>query len=299
MQLIGDIMRNLSAETKAKAEEHRRQANERIQVVLNDPEIKAFIEEYQLTQDEITASMGRFNEYLMNNENEVNSSLGYNGSYVYVSYSPKDKETEMRMRDGIRMKSEYDEVTENFKDITFDVVGIDEHNKTIVEAFKRRIAEYSYKSGKKGVWLYGKFGRGKSYLMGAVANEFRKKGVAATYITTVGLMNEMNKAIDYKDYGAIRERVYSLKKAEVLILDDMGAENTRDYGYKSVLYDVLNTRANDGLITYFTSNLTIDEYTELVKSRISVKLDAERMQERIEMLSKPIILLGDNKRKKA
>ncbi|MCW6681577.1 ATP-binding protein [Aerococcaceae bacterium NML160702] len=277
----------------------REQANKRIQAILNDDEIKAFIEQHQLTQDEITASMSRFNEYLMNRDSGVNSSLGYNGSYVYVSYLPKDKETEMRMRDGIRMKSEYDEITEAFKRLTFNEVKLDKHNTPIVKAFQRQLDEYSYNSGKTGVWLYGKFGRGKSYLLGAVAGEYRKKGVAVTYISTVSLMKDVNKALDYKDYSAIRERVDSLKKAEVLILDDMGAENTRDYGYKSVLYDVFDTRAKNGLMTYFTSNLNINEFTELVKNRVAVALDAERMQERIEMLAKPIRLAGDNKRKKA
>ncbi|MCW6663923.1 ATP-binding protein [Aerococcaceae bacterium NML190073] len=277
----------------------REQANKRIQAILNDDEVKSFIEEHKLTQDEITASMGRFNEYLLNRENDVNSSLGYNGSYVYVSYLPRDKETEMRMRDGILRRSEYDEITEAFKSVTFDDVKLDEHNAPIVKAFQRQLDEYSYKSGKTGVWLYGKFGRGKSYLLGAVAGEYRKKGIAVTYLSAVGLMKDISKCLDYNDYGAIRERVDALKKAEVLILDDMGAENTRDYGYKSVLYDVFDTRAKNGLMTYFTSNLDINEFTELVKNRVAVALDAERMQERIEMLAKPIRLAGENKRKKA
>lgn len=277
----------------------REQANERIRVILQDGEIKAFIEQHLLSHDEIAVSVSAFNEYLLNREKEINSSLGYNGSYVYVSYSPKDKESEMRMLDGILRRSEYDEVTEAFENVTFEETKLDEHNTPIIKAFERQIAEYSYKDGKTGVWLYGKFGRGKSHLLGAVASGYRKRGIAVTYISTVGLMKDVNKALDYNDYGAIRERIETLKKAEVLILDDMGAENAREYGYKTVLYDVFDTRAKNGLMTYFTSNLSIDEYTELVKSRIAVKLDAERMQERIEMLAKPIRLTGENKRRKA
>lgn len=292
-------MQNISKLVPPVSEEARQKADERVRALLNDKDVKEFILTHALSGDEIYKSITAFNEYVLSRDKGENVRLVYNVDYVYITHVPKDEATAQRMRDGIRTKSEYDDVTEAFKNITFDDVVEDEHNALIVQAFKKRINEYEYGLGKSGVWLYGKFGRGKSYIMGAVASEFRKKGVAVTYITTVGLMNAINKSIDYKDYEAIRNRTDSLKKAEVLILDDMGAENTRDYGYKSVLYDVLDNRAKDGLITFFTSNLSIDEYTELVAGRISVKLDAERMQERIEMLGKEIILLGENKRRKA
>ena len=292
MQIISKLVPLVS-------EEARQKADERVRALLNDKDVKEFILNHALSSDEIYKSITAFNEYVLFRDKGENVRLVYNVDYVYITHAPKDEATAQRMRDGIRTKSEYDDVTRAFEGVTFDDIKLDEHNTLIVQAFKKRITEYSYKSGKTGVWLYGKFGRGKSYLMGAVASEFCKKGVAVTYITSVGLMNDISKALDYNDYGSIRERADSLKKAEVLILDDMGAENARDYGYKSVLYDILDNRAKDGLITFFTSNLSIDEYTELVAGRVSVKLDAERMQERIEMLGKQIILLGENKRRKA
>ena len=85
----------------------------------------------------------------------------------------------------------------------------------------------------------------------------------------------------------------------MLILDDIGTESTGEWGYKTILYEILNYRANNKRLTFFTSNLTQEEFAAQVERRLKSRLDAGRMLERIQVLSKQVLMTGPNMRKKA
>ena len=89
------------------------------------------------------------------------------------------------------------------------------------------------------------------------------------------------------------------KKAEILMLDDMGTELLTKWTVQSVIYEILNARMNNRLKTWFTSNLTKREYQMHVMNLIGDKMTAERLMTRIDTLAAEIQMSGKNLRKVA
>ena len=85
---------------------------------------------------------------------------------------------------------------------------------------------------------------------------------------------------------------------EILLIDDIGAEKVTDWGRDEILGTILQTRMNNGMPTFFTSNLTIEE----LEKHLSLTKDnedhvkAKRIIERIKFLTDDIELLGNNYR---
>ena len=63
-----------------------------------------------------------------------------------------------------------------------------------------------------------------------------------------------------------------LAKAEVLVIDDFGIETVKDWIAEKI-YQIINSRYINKLITIFTSNLSVDEltYDDRITNRIREK----------------------------
>ena len=96
-----------------------------------------------------------------------------------------------------------------------------------------------------------------------------------------------------------KERFNYIKKINILLIDDIGAENVTPWGRDEILGTILQYRMENGLTTFFTSNLTYDELEtvlSLSKGKIE-ELKATRIMERIKNLSINMSLIGENRRK--
>jgi primosomal protein DnaI len=89
-----------------------------------------------------------------------------------------------------------------------------------------------------------------------------------------------------------------LKTADLLLLDDIGAESVTAWSRDEVLQTILQYRMDEELPTFFTSNLTIDElerHLSETKDNID-KVKARRIIERIKQLTDDIEIISDNRR---
>ena len=154
-----------------------------------------------------------------------------------------------------------------------------------------------FKAGKqvKGLYLSGNFGSGKSYIVSAMLNELVKDGhkVAMIYYPEFLRILKSSFNTDFDD-----EYDYA-RKAELLLLDDIGAENITSWSRDEVLGPILQYRMDNNLPTFFTSNLSIKELEiHLSESKNEVdKLKAKRIIERIKYLTEELSLVSENKRK--
>ena len=84
----------------------------------------------------------------------------------------------------------------------------------------------------KGLYLSGSFGVGKTYLLGAIANKLAEKGIKVTLVHMPSFAVEIKNSIGK---NTTMEKVDALKKAPVLMIDDIGADQLsswfRDYIY--------------------------------------------------------------------
>ena len=89
-----------------------------------------------------------------------------------------------------------------------------------------------------------------------------------------------------------------IKKVELLLIDDIGAETATAWSRDEVLGNILQYRMQEHLPTFFTSNFTLDQLEEhfsLTKGDEKVK--ARRIMERIRQLSEYMEMISENRRK--
>lgn len=98
--------------------------------------------------------------------------------------------------------------------------------------------------------------------------------------------------------GSVKERIDEIKLAQVLVLDDIGAEQHSPWVRDDVLQVILQYRMQENLPTFFTSNFSFDELERHFASGKSgdETWQAQRVMERIRYLARDLHLKGNNRR---
>lgn len=148
----------------------------------------------------------------------------------------------------------------------------------------------------KGLYIHGKFGTGKSFILGALANELANRKIRTVVVYLPEFLREIKQSIQD---NSLNEKIEFVKKATVLMIDDIGAESMTAWARDEVLGTILQYRMADQLPTFFTSNFTLSELEHhLTFSQRGEKepIKAARIMERIKILSDPMLLSGKNRR---
>ncbi|MCW6663307.1 ATP-binding protein [Aerococcaceae bacterium NML190073] len=169
---------------------------------------------------------------------------------------------------------------------------------------ERIVNDYEDNKRITGIWLHGRNGNGKSRLMCALGNKLNKDKLAGvTMVNLSMLINELYAELKRNsDSGNFQRRIKHLKFVDVLIIDEIGAENLTDWVMDSVLFEILETRNNQNKLTLFTSNLTKqDYYNRLLNANSRYGAEArearaKRIMTRIDALTKEVHLGGGNRR---
>ena len=157
------------------------------------------------------------------------------------------------------------------------------------------IKNYSPNKKGKGLYLHGSFGSGKTYLVVATFNELAKKGVKSAIVYWPEFLRDLKSSFN-TDF---KEKYEKIKKVPLLLIDDIGAESTSEWGRDEILGPIVQYRMQESLPTFFTSNLDItslEEHFSITKNRAST-VKARRIIERIEQLTDKIELVSKNLRR--
>ena len=108
------------------------------------------------------------------------------------------------------------------------------------------IKNYGKKESLKGLYLHGNFGCGKTYLVAAAFNELAKKGYKSAIVFWPEFLGDLKTSFqtDFK------EKFDKVKKVPLLLIDDIGAENTTNWGRDDILCPLLQYRMDEGLTTF-------------------------------------------------
>ncbi|WP_252314736.1 ATP-binding protein [Sinobaca sp. H24] len=99
--------------------------------------------------------------------------------------------------------------------------------------------------------------------------------------------------------GTTQEKIDSIKKVDVLILDDIGAETTSAWIRDDVLGVILQYRMMEKLPTLYTSNYNykeLENHLSYSQRGGTEDMKASRIMERIKHLTEAVHVDGDNKR---
>lgn len=173
-------------------------------------------------------------------------------------------------------------------------IKITKNRTTVIKWIKDYYDNYDPYKTTKGLYLHGNFGTGKSFLVAALLNELKNKyGIRIEIVYVQELLRKLK-----EDLNLVGDKLYYLENVDILLLDDIGAEKVTEWGRDEILGTILQTRMNNGMPTFFTSNLNIQElerHLSIVNASEDI-VKAKRIIERIKYLTDDIELIGNNYR---
>ncbi|KIX89945.1 primosomal protein DnaI [Staphylococcus microti] len=283
------------------------------QDVIKDPDVKAFLEAHQaeVTNAMIENDLNILQEYRDQQkhytdnhtyENCPNFVKGHipelyiEHNRIKIRYNPcpcKIRHDEARIANSMITSFHMHPDTLNAK---LEDVHMDRRNRLeLAMQFKALIDDIVAEKSVKGFYLYGALGTGKSFILGAIANELKDHHVPTTIIYVPEFIRLLKNG--FKD-GSTAKRIEQIRNAKVLILDDIGAEDMTPWVRDEVLGPILHYRMIQEMPTFFSSNLDFDQLEEhLARTKNGVEwTKAQRIMARVKTLSKPYKLEGENYR---
>ncbi|MDA8353844.1 MAG: primosomal protein DnaI [Firmicutes bacterium] len=218
------------------------------------------------------------------------------GGYLDLRLAPCEKriaqEEEHRRKQLIR--SHY--IPTDIIQATFDQMEWDSGRADAIEAVMDFCEQFESGRPRKGLYLYGPFGVGKSRIAGAMAQYLVRYGIDSLMVYVPDFVREIKESI--RD-GQIQRKLDALRQATVLIMDDVGAENITPWIRDEIFGAILQYRMVEKLPTVYTSNLGLDELEEhwahSDKGGIE-KTKAKRIMERIRPYVEVCYVDGPNRR---
>ncbi|MFA5560566.1 MAG: ATP-binding protein [Acholeplasmataceae bacterium] len=141
----------------------------------------------------------------------------------------------------------------------------------------------------KGLYIYGMYRTGKSYLLSAIAKALAEQDFSVLFVYMPDLVRSIRQGMNE---GNLEERINRLKQADVLMLDDFGGENISMWFRDEVIVPVLQYRLSAQLPVFVSSNF---DYTQLLNAMMIDRNDinrskAVRLLARIKDLMTPVQL---------
>ena len=275
--------------------------------ILADTRVASFIQEHSLSQDEIKRSLPKFNQFLVECRKVKEGDASYiakgyepiltmNEGYADVTYKETRQLKEQQEQQAIAKRINLVSLPQSYRKITFADIALDDVARVdTFESLVDFVANYP-SPDQKGLYIYGDMGVGKSFMLAAMAHELSEtKKVTTTIIHYPSFTIDVKNGI--KD-GSVKEQIDAVKQAEVLVLDDIGAEQFSSWIRDDVLQVILQYRMIEELPTFFTSNYSFaDLEAKLSNGRQGDETwQAKRVMERIRFLAKEVHLKGVNRR---
>ncbi|WP_239256655.1 ATP-binding protein [Listeria ilorinensis] len=142
------------------------------------------------------------------------------------------------------------------------------------------------------IMMSGSTGTGKTHLAYATAREVIKQGYVAIFVTVPELLESIRDTFSNNDSSQAEiKKIY--KEADLLVMDDIGAEYVRDNSDNSwvaeTIFDIINARTTKA--TIYTTNLSGQALTQHYGG-----IHGKRIVSRIKNNSTAIQLVGRDRR---
>lgn len=190
---------------------------------------------------------------------------------------------------------QYSLMDRRFEECTFENFQVDKNNQKLYKMAINYCNRWLEMKAKNiGFLFWGPPGTGKTYLAFCIANKLIEDLVPVIAISSIGILNRIKQT--YKSYGQEGEVeiINTLKNASLLVLDDLGAENGKDWA-KEKLYEIVDSRYRDGKPMIITTNLTLSQ----LKDKLTGDDGVARTYDRLIEMCYPVEIKGTSRRVRA
>lgn len=149
----------------------------------------------------------------------------------------------------------------------------------------------------KGLYLEGHFGTGKTFLMSYLLHELAESGYTGVIVFMPELVEELKFMM--QDNQGLKEMIEAMKQADVLIFDDIGAENLNPWARDQILSSILNYRMNRRP-TFYTSNYdltALEKHLSFTSKEGEEAYRGQRLMDRIAPFVDVVQVKGSNQRR--
>ncbi|MCQ2413797.1 MAG: ATP-binding protein [Clostridia bacterium] len=130
----------------------------------------------------------------------------------------------------------------------------------------------TFGSHKRNLLFIGTTGTGKTHLSTAIAKTVMEAGYGVIYDSVSNIITAFETDKFHSGYGReVESRSREYFDTDLLIIDDLGSEFSGAFSV-SVIYQLLNTRLNQGKCTVISTNLTPNALKDVYDGRILSRL---------------------------
>ena len=267
--------------------------------VLSDVEIIKFIRENNFTKTDVENNLEKFYQFYISKDTLLNIEHrpklvceNKEVNIVYIETEEYRNKVES-LKTSNRVKTEF--IPSRVLTYTFENLSRNREKGILATEIIKVCKNILSKQTTRGVYVYGPTGTGKTYLMGCIYNYFKQNGKEPAILYYPEFIRKIKSKISNNSYDFYIDLI---RNEEILIIDDIGAENITEFIRDEVLGPIINHREAEKLPTFFSSNLSIDDLSELLSNgRTTIdKTKALRIAERIHSLSVLHFLDGENER---
>lgn len=316
MESLGDLLKQLSERPMLKSRE------EKINKLLTNPLIQKWRRAYPfVSEEDVRLNLNKFYQYALEHshcsqcpglERCPNDYQGHytmisaesleNGSQVYERKVSCDKFNAQRNQEAIRNRIRSFYVDERSLQQGYSADEIVQMDWERVEAVDQ-VLDYillTKESGlqQKGLYLAGSFGTGKTFLMGYMLYELAKSGLSGAIVYMPDFAEDLKGM--FQEPHKLKDTMELLKETDLLVFDDIGAENLNPWLRDHVLGTILNYRMNRKP-TFFTSNYELDDlekHFSFTNRDGEEEFKGKRIMDRIRHYVNQIHVTGYNKRER-
>jgi len=217
--------------------------------------------------------------------------------YVEIYYLPTDDKIKADLKAKMHRHLDYFDSDVFLQDVSlsdFDIFN-DERKKAYDHAVDF-LNNYRKDNYYKGLYIYGKYATGKTYLLSAIAQELAKKDINVLFVFMPDLVRSIKAGMNE---GDMENRINRLKQADVLMIDDFGGEHITPWFRDEILLPVIQYRLSARLPIFISSNLSSKALTQALTINKSPhdEMKSVRIIQRIRDLTTYVELSADKFKK--
>lgn len=316
MESLSEVLKHLPESA------YLRQTEERVKLLLNDPLVLKWRAKHpDATDADLALHMNRLYQYvkeyktckhcpglercpndLPGHYTKLTAEKIRDRMHIYDEKVACKKHIAKEAQDAVRkrIRSFYvDERSLNEGYVAEEIASIDAERAEAVRAVFKYIFD-TQKNGLKprGLYLAGPLGTGKTFLMCYMLHELAKTGLTGVIVYMPDFAEDL-KAM-FQEPQKLKDTIDLLKETDLLVFDDIGAENMNPWLRDHVLGTILNYRMNRKP-TFFTSNHELDDlerHFSFTSREGEEEFKGRRIMDRIRHFVEVVEVQGFNKRGK-